>query len=129
MLLKGLADDEVYRLSIAAFEDLDKSMLSNQFKLACSTWPSSAINRLLYIVNKFCFPSKSIKSSSICEACCLGKHSQISLLVTGSIASKPLDLIYGNVWGPDPNLSFYGDKYFNLFVDDFSQYCWLNPIK
>ncbi|PHT83596.1 hypothetical protein T459_12039 [Capsicum annuum] len=75
-----------------------------------------------FIVNKFCLPSNSIKSSSLCEVCCLGKHCQISLPITGSIASKQLELIHGDVWGPAPNLSFYGE-YFVLFVDDFSRYC------
>lgn len=33
------------------------------------------------------------------------------------------------MWGPTPNLSFYSEKYFVLFVDNFSRYRWLFPIK
>lgn len=40
-----------------------------------------------------------------------------------------LALIYSNEWGPSPTLSKHGYRYYILFVDDFSRYVWLYPMK
>ena len=83
-----------------------------------------------FVISTFNLSSSSIKQQhSLCEACCLGKHSQIHLSLTGSVSNKPLELIHGDVWGPAPELSFTGDRYFAIFVDDFSRFCWLFPLK
>ncbi|KAL4591254.1 hypothetical protein LXL04_004212 [Taraxacum kok-saghyz] len=43
-------------------------------------------------------------------------------------ATQPLQLIYSDVWGPVKK-SFDGFAYYVVFVDYFSKYIWLYPIK
>jgi len=38
-------------------------------------------------------------------------------------------LIYSNVWGPAPSSSINGHFYYAIFIDHFSKYVWLYPIK
>ena len=39
------------------------------------------------------------------------------------------DIIHTDVWGPSPILSNLGFRYFLLFVDDFTRYSWIFPLK
>ncbi|KAM1505772.1 hypothetical protein ACFXTO_001721 [Malus domestica] len=41
----------------------------------------------------------------------------------------PLELVHCDVWGPAPTLSISGYKYYVLFVDEFTKYTWLFPLK
>ena len=43
-------------------------------------------------------------------------------------SSKPLDLIYSDVWGPTITSSD-GYRYYVIFVDHFTRYIWLYPLK
>jgi histone deacetylase 1/2 len=38
------------------------------------------------------------------------------------VSSKPLDLIFTNVWGPASMLSIFGVKYYVSFLDDYSKF-------
>jgi transposase InsO family protein len=42
---------------------------------------------------------------------------------------KPFDIIHSDVWGPAPVQSFYGHRYFVLFVDDFTRFTWVYFLK
>jgi Reverse transcriptase (RNA-dependent DNA polymerase)/gag-polypeptide of LTR copia-type/Integrase core domain/GAG-pre-integrase domain len=58
-----------------------------------------------------------------CEACILGKAHKIPFPTEGGTrATKPLELIHSDVWGPAPVNSIGGKRYFVSFIDDFSRY-------
>jgi hypothetical protein len=42
---------------------------------------------------------------------------------------SPLEIIYTDVWGPASVESIDQNKYFVIFVDHFTKYIWLYPIK
>src|SRR5206468_4592975 len=42
---------------------------------------------------------------------------------------SPLYLIHCDIWGPSPEPSLTGDKYFILFLDDYSRFLWIYPLK
>lgn len=44
-------------------------------------------------------------------------------------SSNPLQIICSNVWGPSPFVSIYDFRYNVIFIDHFSMYVWLLPIK
>ena len=46
-----------------------------------------------------------------------------------SIAKAPFDLIHSDIWGPSPNPTMGGSRYFVIFVDDFSRYTWIYLMK
>jgi histone deacetylase 1/2 len=87
-------------------------------------------NKVLEKVLKNC----NVKTSpndhfSFCEACQFGKLHLLPFKSSSSHAKEPLDLIYSDVWGPAPILSPSNFKYYVHFIDDFSRFTWIFPLK
>jgi len=40
-----------------------------------------------------------------------------------------LDLVYSNLWGHAPIMSIKGFRYYIIFVDAYTRYTWLYPLK
>jgi len=64
----------------------------------------------------------------LCPACQHGKLHKLHFGATPSVSSVPLELLFLDVWGPAPLLSFNNKRYFLCIVDDFSKYIWLFPL-
>ena len=64
-----------------------------------------------------------------CDACQYGKSHLLPFSISDSHAEKPLDLIHSDIWGPSPIASSSGFRYYIHFVDDYSRYTWLYPLK
>ena len=41
----------------------------------------------------------------------------------------PLELVFTDLWGPSHLTSYSGFKYYVSFIDAFSRYTWIFPIK
>jgi len=41
----------------------------------------------------------------------------------------PLELVFTDLWGPSHLTSYSGFKYYVSFIDAFSRYIWIFPIK
>lgn len=83
------------------------------------------------------FPSyagavKSESKNSICEACVRGKATR-SLpkfsTTVGSTVKAPLELVHSDVCGPFSQTSLTDDRYFVVFVDDYTHFMAAYPIK
>ena len=46
-----------------------------------------------------------------------------------SISNSIFELIHSNVWEPSPIASIGGSRYFVVFIDDYSRYSWIFPMK
>ena len=57
----------------------------------------------------------------VCEACQLAKHRRSSFRPSMSHTSTPLYRIHSDVWGPAPQSSLKGHRYFVIFVDEASR--------
>ena len=44
------------------------------------------------------------------------------------ISNSIFELIHSDVWGPSP-ASIGGSRYFVVFIDDYSRYSWIFPMK
>ena len=66
--------------------------------------------------------------SDFCASCYMGKSHRLSSHSSTSVYS-PLELIFTDLWGPSHLTSDSGFKYYVSFVDAFSRYTWILPIK
>ena len=68
--------------------------------------------------------------NQLCEACLLDKHSRRSFPKEATTrATKPLQLVHTDVCGPINPSSFGKNKYFLLFIDDYSRKTWVYFLK
>lgn len=65
---------------------------------------------------------------TICDSCQCAKSHQLPYPVSTSISTKPLELIFSDVWGPAPT-SVGRHTYYISFIDDYSKYTWIYLIK
>ncbi|MCO5603086.1 hypothetical protein L7F22_057231 [Adiantum nelumboides] len=66
----------------------------------------------------------------VCEGCVLGKMHKFAFLHDGFVrATRKLQLVHSNVCGPMRTPSVGNSLYFVTFIDDFSRFCWVYPLK
>ncbi|GKV36117.1 hypothetical protein SLEP1_g44285 [Rubroshorea leprosula] len=66
----------------------------------------------------------------VCKVCQLGKQSQLPF-PSGQAhkASMKLQLVHTDICGPMKTASLSGNRYFLIFIDDFSRFCWVYFLK
>ncbi|MCO5562686.1 hypothetical protein L7F22_016314 [Adiantum nelumboides] len=66
----------------------------------------------------------------VCEGCVLGKMHRFAFSQDGSNrATQKLQLVHSYVCGPMRMPSVGNSLYFVTFIDDFSKFCWVYPLK
>ncbi|MCO5602817.1 hypothetical protein L7F22_056956 [Adiantum nelumboides] len=66
----------------------------------------------------------------VCEGCVLGKMHRFAFSQDGSVrATQKLQLVHSDVCGPMRMPSVGNSLYFVTFIDDFSRFCWVYPLK
>lgn len=78
-------------------------------------------------MNKFISVNKP--TVSLCDSCQISKSAKLPFYPSESRAVSPLGKIHCDLWGPAPIPSFQQFRYYVIFIDDFSRYCWLYPLK
>ncbi|GJS78378.1 ribonuclease H-like domain-containing protein [Tanacetum coccineum] len=68
------------------------------------------------------------KSPHLCHACQLGKHVKLPFHSSDSIVEHCFDNIHSDLW-TSPIVSSNGFKYYVLFLDHFSHYLWIYPLR
>jgi hypothetical protein len=63
--------------------------------------------------------------NKLCEGCVIGKQHRDSFPSHQFRAAEPLALVHADICGPMQTLSLAQNKYFLLFVDDFSRMSWV----
>jgi histone deacetylase 1/2 len=79
--------------------------------------------------NVSCERNKVVVCSTVCPSCQMGKSHRLPAHLSSSRASKPLELIHTDIWGPIMLKSTSSIKYFILFLDDYSRYTWFYPLQ
>ena len=90
--------------------------------------PSSTILHQLVSSQSRPLLSKSM-SLSHCDACLCNKSHKQPFGVSTLSCSQPLEILICDVWGPAPLLSFDKFHYYIVFVNYFTKYTWLYPLK
>jgi histone deacetylase 1/2 len=70
--------------------------------------------------------NKAVVCSTVCSSCQMAKSHRLPTHLSFSRASKPLELIHTDIWGPAMLKSTSGAKYSILFLDDFTLYMVLS---
>lgn len=72
--------------------------------------------------------SNKISAPLLCNWCSMNKSHKHSFGENTISSSKPLEIIYSDVW-TSPLFSFDGYKYYLVLIDHFTRYTWLYPLK
>ena len=70
-----------------------------------------------------------LPSPKLCDTCQLAKSHRLPYSHNEHRSSIVLDLIHCDIWGPSPIKSNLGFVYYVLFIDDYSHFIWLYPLK
>ena len=73
--------------------------------------------------------SSSVTLDLYCNVYNCNKSYKIPFNVSSLRSNSPLELIYSDVWGRSPIPSLNGFNYYVIFVDHYTKYIWLFPIK
>jgi hypothetical protein len=89
-------------------------------------WP--ALRIVKHVISNYNLVVMQNKSNLVCHACQLGKSHRLPFHLSPLVSNAPLDLLFTDVWGLDPQIFVNGNRYYLCFIDDFSKYVWLFPI-
>ena len=67
--------------------------------------------------------------SSHCDSFLSNKSHKLPFGASSISCTRPLEIIYTDVWGPAPIISYDHYRYYVIFVDYFTKYTWLYPLK
>ncbi|KAJ9557674.1 hypothetical protein OSB04_012288 [Centaurea solstitialis] len=87
--------------------------------------PGAAIFQFL-VSRKFI--ACSSQTSTLCHACQLGKHCRLPFSLSTTKTSRVFELIHSDLW-TSPVTSLSGFKYYVHFLDDFSHFLWVFPLR
>jgi len=74
-------------------------------------------------------PELQVEHDGICRGCALGKNANKSFPSSSSRSKGTLDLIHSDVCGPMTVTSLSGNRYYVIFIDDFSRKTWIYFMK
>ena len=66
---------------------------------------------------------------SHCDSCLSNKSHKLTFGTSLISCTRPLEMIYTDVWGLAPIISYDHYCYYVIFVDYFTKYTWLYPLK
>jgi len=89
-------------------------------------YPNSHVLKL--VLDQCNISSSNKVISDFCASCFVGKSHRLSSYASTSVYS-PLELVFTDLWGPYHLISYSGFKYYVSFIDAFSRYTWIFPIK
>lgn len=132
-LLNGKASEGVYEWPMKHIPSTTSISAFPCLKTSLSTWHSRLGHphpqTLRHMISSFSLPlSSSLSSSLICNSCSSNKSHKLPFSLSTLVSKGPLDIIFSDVW-TSPVLSVDGFKYYVIFVDHFTRYSWLYPLK
>ena len=135
VLLQGHSRDGLYpiplhRLSTRSTHGLTAFL---GLKTSASIWHQRLGHPAMSIVQRVIHHHKlpiigPSNKSSFCEPCQMAKTKQLPFFKSSRESSFPLQLVHSDVW-QSPVVSLSGYRYFVSFIDDFSRFSWLFPLK
>lgn len=97
--------------------------------VSASLWHYRLGHASLPVINKVVSLFVKNNSFSICSHCQLAKSHYLPFKLIHVSVSKPLELIYSDVWGPASLSSTSGAHYYISILNDATKFLWLFPLK
>ena len=131
-LLQGRTKDELYEWPVQTTRSISL-FASPSPKTTLSSWharighPSNTV--LQTLVSHFSLPlSTTSHKQSPCSHCLINKSHKLPFYSNTIHSQKPLEYVYSDVW-TSPLISVDNFKYYLVFVDHYTRYTWLYPLK
>ena len=129
ILHRGCVSNGLYQFISSKFspQALSSSRISFNIwhrRLGHAAFPT--VKRVLSLNN---LPVDKSPVHSVCHDCQLAKSHDLPFKNSTCVSKTPLDLIFTDVWGPASVASTTGARYYVSFLDNFSKYVWLFPMK
>nr|KYP40244.1 Retrovirus-related Pol polyprotein from transposon TNT 1-94 [Cajanus cajan] len=115
---------QVYCLNLNKSSDVSSSSTMWHTRLG---HPNSHVLKLV-LTQCNLLPSNTYVTE-FCSSCYVGKSHRLPSSASQTVYSAPLDLIFTDLWGPSHITSFSGYIYYVAFIDAFSKYTWVYPLK
>uniref|UniRef100_A0A803NGE1 Retrovirus-related Pol polyprotein from transposon TNT 1-94 n=1 Tax=Cannabis sativa TaxID=3483 RepID=A0A803NGE1_CANSA len=103
----------------------DKSQIANIWHCRLGHPSPFILNKVLSQV----VPHAKCNQLAFCNACQIGKLHQFSFKATKNKTVQPFQLVLTDVWGPSFYPSSNGFRYYVSFMDDFTKFVWIFPMK
>ncbi|KAM0065667.1 putative RNA-directed DNA polymerase [Helianthus debilis subsp. tardiflorus] len=126
-VLCGKKNESVYVLS-AGTAYVDKTKSNQGFDIWHQRLGHVGYDRLELIVKRNLvagIPDVEVKKNMVCAGCQYGKAHQLPYESSNYHATKPLELVHSDVFGPVKQKSIKGMRYMITFSDDYSRYVWV----
>ena len=73
---------------------------------------------------------KIVKPTNVvCKECVMAKKKKVSFPSKKLATTTKLEIIHTYLSGPTRTRGFYGERYFMIFVDDFTRIMWVAFLK
>nr|KYP43099.1 Retrovirus-related Pol polyprotein from transposon TNT 1-94 [Cajanus cajan] len=123
--MQGKTEEDMYKLQLPSFSPKLHHVHSHpSIKLWCNH-----LGHPHFQVLKHIFPFKFTPTSFTCSDCLSNKSHQIPFFKSTLSTTRPLEIIFSDVWGPTSIELINGNFYYVLFIYHFSKSIWLYPIK
>ena len=130
-MLNGQASKGVYEWLTESSSSFNNALAFSCFKTSKSGWHSRLghpnSQTLIHMLSCFHLPVSPALSQP-CNSCFSNKTHKLPFSNTTLSSSRPLDIMFSDVW-TSPIYSIDGYKYYVLFVDHFTRYTWMFPMK
>jgi len=129
---RGISYTTAHSIMVSTTSQLHKLIFSHKFSLVfvfSQIWHRCLGHASFPVINKAISLSIQNKNSSICSDCQLAKSHIMPFTNIHVKVSKPIELIYSDVWGPASTLSTSSARYYIRFLDDATKFLCLFPLK
>lgn len=65
----------------------------------------------------------------MCNSCSCNKSHRLPFDVNTLKCSRPLQIMFSDLWGPSPVQSIDNKSYYVIFIDFYTKYTWLYTLK
>jgi histone deacetylase 1/2 len=131
-LLRGRSEGGLYPIKSSSFSSFGNKEALSVAQPSVSLWHhrlgQAATPVVQQILSRHKLSFLRDKNKHVCDACQQGKIHQLPYPKSSSVSTRPLELVFSDVWGPAPK-SVGHFSYYVSFIDDFSKYTWVYLIK